>query len=36
MFRQDITCPALLDFIPLLFSYTRLSPAMASLSRLFY
>ena len=32
MFRQDFTCPALLDFIVDRFSHTGLSPAMAGLS----
>ena len=36
MFRQDYTCPVLLDFILRAFSYTGLSPAMAGLSRPFY
>ena len=35
MFRQDITCPALLDFIIYGVSRTGLSPAMAALSRAF-
>ena len=34
MFRQDFTCPALLDS-EALFSHTGLSPAMAKLSRMF-
>ena len=36
MFRQDITCPALLDFIENVFSCTGLSPTMATLSRVFH
>ena len=36
MFRQDVTCPALLDFTINVFSYTGLSPTMATLSRVFY
>ncbi len=36
IFRQDNTCPVLLDFIHQSLSYTGLSPAMARLSRLFY
>lgn len=35
MFRQDITCPALLDFTSIDLSRTGLSPAMATLSRVF-
>ena len=34
MFRQDFTCPALLEDL-VLFTDTGLSPAMANLSRLF-
>ena len=36
MFRQDITCPALLDFIRNVISCTGLSPSTAALSRAFY
>ena len=36
MFRQDITCPALLDFTPASLSCTGLSPCIARLSRLFH
>ena len=36
MFRKDITCPALLDFITNAFSCTGLSPCIARLSRLFH
>ena len=35
IFRQDITCPVLLDFMIKVFSYTGLSPTMAALSRAF-
>ena len=33
MFRQDFTCPALLNFISMALSCTGLSPSMAGLSR---
>jgi hypothetical protein len=33
IFRQDFTCPALLDFTSRLFSCTGLSPCIAGLSR---
>src|SRR6478752_10436522 len=33
IFRQDVTCPALLDFTSRLFSCTGLSPCIAGLSR---
>ena len=33
MFRQDFTCPALLNFIPWALLCTGLSPSMAGLSR---
>ena len=36
MFKQDITCPALLDFTLKWFSCTGLSPTMAVLSRTFH
>ena len=35
MFRQGFTCPALLNFIDQALSHTGLSPAMATLSRVF-
>ena len=35
MFRQDITCPALLDFTSSSLSCTGLSPCIAGLSRPF-
>ncbi len=35
IFRQDITCPALLDFTDYDVSVTGLSPCIARLSRLF-
>nr|AOE07157.1 hypothetical protein [uncultured bacterium] len=36
IFRQDFTCPALLDFIYRFFSITGLSPSMVKLSRMFF
>ena len=36
MFRQDFTCPALLDFTLDKISCTGLSPAMAALPRAFH
>ena len=35
MFRQDFTCPALLEDLNALITCTGLSPAMARLSRAF-
>ena len=36
MFKQDITCPVLLDFTQIAFSCTGLSPTMARLPNLFH
>src|SRR5690606_973584 len=36
IFRQDITCPVLLDFTNKAFSCTGLSPCIAALSRAFH
>ena len=36
MFSQSFTCSDLLDFTLKKFSYTGLSPSMATLSRVFY
>src|SRR5690606_4802650 len=36
MFRQDNTCPVLLDFTCMAFSCTGLSPCIAALSRAFH
>ena len=36
IFRQDITCPVLLDFTNKVFSCTGLSPCIAALSRAFH